>query len=357
MRNKNQHVIPNCYLKSWCDPRSLGDQNPHIWRVRRDGSQKRRKSPEKSFRANNRYTITMPNGDRNLVIENTLGGIENQFVNVLGRIRRREYLTPRDRAHLCLFTAAMHARADAVGEHWKKFYQSVHSQVVALEKKHNSTPTTSLESADMVKHAYPYTVDLSVEVLAPMLFRMPMTILVTDDALGFITSDNPCVWFVPNAHTMPPMLRHPSLSQPDIEISLPLTPQHLLLIAHRAYPQYVDARKATVDEANRSRRFNCTEEFVSWKGGTLPYWFDPGKEPDDTWEKSPEGMAALAEQERYKKWQVEYQEATNSRDETGDRRDASRLSPSSPGIEMTVANVWDADKTIVRTDDSCACRE
>ena len=105
MKNKNQHVIPNCYLKSWCDPRTPAEKIPYIWRISKDGTQKKNKSPEKSFTANNRYTITMPNGNRNLVIENTLGGIENQFVNVLGRIRRREDLTPRDRAHVCLFTA------------------------------------------------------------------------------------------------------------------------------------------------------------------------------------------------------------------------------------------------------------
>ena len=249
----------------------------------------------------------MPNGDRNLVIENTLGGIENQFVNVLGRIRRRE-LTPRERAHLCLFTAAMHTRSIAVGEHWKKFYQGVHNQVVALEKRRNAPPAKSLETADMVKHAHPNLVESGVEVLAPMLSTMPMSILVTDDELGFITSDNPCIWNVPNAHRLPPGLRHPSLSQPNIEISLPLTPQHMLLISHRVYPFYVDVKQTTVDDANRLRWLDCTEEFVSWKGETRPYWLDTGKEPDDAWEKTPEGKAALAEVEKRRKWEAEYEE-------------------------------------------------
>lgn len=33
MKNKKQHVIPNCYLKSWCDPRTPAGQSPYIWRV------------------------------------------------------------------------------------------------------------------------------------------------------------------------------------------------------------------------------------------------------------------------------------------------------------------------------------
>jgi hypothetical protein len=313
VKHKNQHVIPNCYLKSWCDPRTPAGQSPYIWRISRDGSQKKNKSPEKSFVANNRYTITMPNGDRNLVIEDTLAGIENKFVNVLGRIRRREPVTPLGKAHLCLFAAAMHTRSIAIGEHWKEFYKGVHNQVVALEKKRNAAPAKSLETADMVKHAHPYLVQSGVDVLAPMLFKMPMSILVTDDELGFVTSDDPCVWNVPNAHRMPPGLRHPSLSQPRIEITLPLTPQHILLISYRAYPPYVDVKRATVDDANRLRCLDCTEEFVSWKGEIRPYWIDPGEEPEDAWEKSPEGLAALAEQEKYRKWEADYQESRRAR--------------------------------------------
>lgn len=313
MKHKNQHVIPNCYLKSWCDPRTPAGQIPYIWRISRDGKTKKKKSPEKSFRANNQYTITMPNGDRNLVIENTLGGIETQFVNVLGRIRRREPLTPRERAHLCLFTAAMHTRAIAMGEHLKEFYQGVHNKVVALEKRRNAPPATSLETADMVKHAHPYLVESGVKVQAPVLFTMPMSILVTDDELGFITSDNPCIWSVPNAHKMPPGLRYPSLSQPSIEITLPLTPQHMLLISYRVYPLYVDVKQTTVDDANRLRWLNCTEEFVSWKGEVRPYWSDPGTEPDDAWEKTAEGRAAMAEAEKYRNWQTEYDEQKKSK--------------------------------------------
>jgi hypothetical protein len=277
---------------------------------------KKNKSPEKSFTATDNYTIKMPNGDRNLVIENTLAGIESQFVSVLGRIQRRERLTPLDKARLCLFTAAMHTRTIAMGEHWKEFHQGIHNKVVALEKKRNAPPAKSLETADMVKHAHPYLVESGIEILAPMLFKMPMSILVTDDELGFVTSDNPCVWNVPNAHRLPPDLRYPSLSQPEIEISLPLAPQHLLLISYRAYPPYVDVKQQTVDDANRLRCLDCTQEFVSWKGETRPYWLDPGQEPDDAWEKTPEGKAALAEAEKYSKWQAEYEKSRKAKQDS-----------------------------------------
>src|SRR5882762_10371422 len=74
-KHKKQHVIPNCYLKAWCDPLTPTGQIPYIWRISKDGSQSRKRAPEKSFTANDRYTITLPNGERNLVVEHTLAEI------------------------------------------------------------------------------------------------------------------------------------------------------------------------------------------------------------------------------------------------------------------------------------------
>ncbi len=127
---------------------------------------------------------------------------------------------------------------------------------------------------------------------------MRMVTLVTNDEIGFITSDTPCVWFNPNLYKVPPFYRHPGLGQKDIEVTLPVTPQHLLVVSHHDYPEYINVNQKAVDEFNRRTRFHCTEEFISWKGETKPYWFDPGKEPEDTWEKSAEGKRAIEERDR-----------------------------------------------------------
>jgi len=41
MKHKKQHIIPNCYLKSWCDPRTPAGQSPYNWRISRDGTKKK----------------------------------------------------------------------------------------------------------------------------------------------------------------------------------------------------------------------------------------------------------------------------------------------------------------------------
>jgi hypothetical protein len=297
VEKKKQHTIPKCYLKAWCDPRTPANQYPYIWRISRDGSVRKKKSPEKSFISTDRYTIKLPSGERDLIIENTLGGIENDFVNQLLRIRRRQQLSLHDKARLCLFVAAMHTRTIAMGEHWREQNQRLHDIVVALEQAHGAEPTTSLQTKELVEKAHQHIIASGIEVETPLLLQMHMSVLVTESELGFITSDNPCVWFNPNLHKIPPFYRSPGLVQRDIEVTLPLSPTHLLLITHRPSPLYVDVAESAVDEANRTTRFHCAEEFVSWKGETRPHWFERGKETEDTWEKSEVGKKALAERD------------------------------------------------------------
>jgi Protein of unknown function (DUF4238) len=290
---KKQHIIPRCYLRAWCDPTTPSGQHPFIWRISKDGTSKTKRSPEKSFTATDKYTIRLADGQRNLVIENTLAKIEADFVGVLGKVRSREKLSASDRARLCVFTAAMHSRTVSMGEHRKKQMSRLHEVVVDSEQAKNLPAVRSLETAKMVELAHQEAIAASLEHESPLLFQMQMTILMTDDEMGFITSDNPCVWFNPSLHKMPPAYRSPGLGQLAIEVTLPLTPQHALFISHQRTPEYVEVDQALLDESNRLTRFACNEEFVSWKGQTRPSWFERGEEPSDTWEKVEEHRKAL----------------------------------------------------------------
>ena len=297
MEKKNQHVIPKCYLESWCDPKSLNQPliTPYIWRISCDGSKKKNKSPENSFVSNDHYTIKLPSGERNLIVEDTLAGLESNFVQVLPKIRKQEPLTDDDRIHLILFTAAMHSRSKAMGKWFKNTNTDLHEMVVAMEQQHNLKPSTSLQTQKLVDHANAAAIPMLMQAEAPMLGIMQMSVLVTDDPLGFITSDTPVVWFNPEAYKWPPLYRSPGLGQKDIEVTLPLTPQHMFLFWHKNLPLYADIKQKSVDEGNRLRRVTCREEFVSWTGETKPYWFEIPNVPDDAWENTEDGKKAMAE--------------------------------------------------------------
>lgn len=246
---------------------------------------------------------------------------ENAFMSVLPKIKCRNRLDREDFARLCIFTATMYARTNVMGRHFKNFFRDIHELVVKGERAHNARPVTSLETKDMAEHAHQRTIQATLQTLPQMLFRMSLAILETDDRLGFITSDTPCIWFDPDAYKLPPGLRNPNLGNPRIEISLPVTPQHALLFTHSKLRGYMRSAPQTVNELNRRVRFGCAESFISKTGETNPFWFHEGVIPDDAWENTEEGKHALQQAQRHRdareKWKKEHQaEATNTKAKT-----------------------------------------
>jgi hypothetical protein len=295
---KHQHVVPQSYQKSWCAPDCPPDFEPYVWVVSRDGSEKKRKAPKNVFAENEKYTIRPSDGSRNLVVEDTLMHTEDGFLRVLPKIQQRNKLETRDIAALCIFTAAMFARTNMMGRQFIKFLGDIHELVVKGERTNNALAGTSLETADMAQHAHQRMIQATLETLPQMLFRMSLAVLDTDDELGFITSDTPCIWFNPDSHKLPPALRSPNLSDPRIEISIPLTPRHTLLFSHSHLRGYARATPQYVDELNWRVRRGCSEQFISWKGEIKPSWLEAGVLPDDAWENTAEGKHSLREAKR-----------------------------------------------------------
>ena len=69
--------------------------------------------------------------------------------------------------------------------------------------------------------------------VAPMLFKLPFVVLETSTAPGFITSDAPCVWFDPADYQTPRPRFAGGLESPTIQITLPLSPEQMLIFCKR----------------------------------------------------------------------------------------------------------------------------
>jgi hypothetical protein len=301
MEKKRQHIVPRCYQKAWCDPATPPNQEPYIWLISRDGSEKKKRAPAKTFVGTDIFTIRLPDGTRELVIEETLERIENNFVRLIERRISKQYdLDPQDRANLCIFTAAMFARVDPQARTYTDFLQQVHGKVKRLEELHNAEPKTSLTTGAMLENARAKYVAIAIQDLAELYAQMPMAILVAPETDHFITSDSPTVWFNPQAYKLPPLLRAPGLDQADIEVSLPLTPRYLMFLSHReSLLGYRTIPGKMVQEINRRTRAYCDEWFVSWEGEVQPYWFERGTQREDRWENTPEGKQALERKKKF----------------------------------------------------------
>lgn len=282
--HKKQHTIPRSYLAAWIEPVTPAGQTSAIYLISKANKTVRRKSPAKSFTQTDRYTVRLKDGTRDLAVEHVLGALESDFQGVLHSIRHEEKLTMLQRAKLCTFTAAMMGRSTQQGD-WLLKQQLEHLEKIRkMEKAHGAKPITSKEMEDALENHHAQLVVNSIEVIAPRLFRMMLTIFTTNDPIGFINSDAPAVMYNPKSHTFPPMYRSPGLLQRDVEVTLPLSPRHLALFSHNPAPRfYIPMTPADVDEANRTTYFFCEKEFVSRTGKVRDVWMSERQKPADAW--------------------------------------------------------------------------
>jgi hypothetical protein len=102
----------------------------------------------------------------------------------------------------------------------------------------------------------------------PILARMNLVIFTTDDDVGFLTSDHPCVWFDERVRHGPLSLRSKT-----IEVSMPVSPRSLALLCWENLPSYKSMSHPELDNANRMQQANCDEYFVVRRDAIKSEWF------------------------------------------------------------------------------------
>src|SRR5450755_976605 len=83
---KSQHFVPRTYLAAWCDPNRPSQMNDYVWRFSLGASLIGKKSPENLFKETDAYTISMPDGTRNLELEDGLSQLESDFAKIRDKV-------------------------------------------------------------------------------------------------------------------------------------------------------------------------------------------------------------------------------------------------------------------------------
>jgi len=280
--HKKQHFVPRSYLKAWCDPNTPTGQEPYIWRFSCDGSSAARKAPDTIFHETDLYTIKLNNGGRDLVLEHGLAQLESEFVSIRDTtLKQRKTIETKEHVLLCAFIAASQSgtptQRDHLGRQFKNILETMDDM---MEWAKTATPEEIRASADMMgpERERGITYD-EVKALAekplqtamfpaimtqtPLLAPLDFAVFTCDDGMVFITSDNPCVWFDPEGYKRPPLYQGPALMYESIEITLPVSPDQMIVLNRRGLNGYFPASERLVDELNRRTRFNCREYFVS----------------------------------------------------------------------------------------------
>ena len=280
MANKKQHVVPVSYLKAWCDPETPIGREPYVWVFERNERTGKPKAPHNIFWELDFYTLPGEEGHRDLTLEKGLGRLESDFATVRRKkLDARQQITQREHFIVCAFCAAMHVRTRAQRDYFAAQWRDILDAMDRMAGWVQKAPQAALSSfgrsiltseqgedlslshedvRQIVQYPAQSLLPHGIRVEMPILARMNMAILCTDDRVGFITSDHPCLWFDPASPNMPP-----GLDSKTTEVILPLSPQQLLLLNWRGLSGYIDMPLSTVAQANRSQRCSCDKQYVA----------------------------------------------------------------------------------------------
>ena len=277
-----QHYIPRTYLDAWCDIHTPLKHEPYVWLFEKNEKTGRKKSPVNLFHENNMYTMS-ENGERNLQLENAFGTVETKFSSIRDKLTKFESLDQKEHFILCGFVATMYARTrsqlDNFSEIWKKplgFLQAMEKG--KFQEKYGITPLisigdhaanfTSKEVEGMVNNPVQHVMPFIIQELAPKSMSLNLAVFHTDDPIGFITSDNPCVWY-------DFLNRLPSLDSETIELSMPISPNRLVLFNNAGVKGYSKITSDHLDEINRRTHLNALSNFVVNQNQPKNIWFEP----------------------------------------------------------------------------------
>jgi hypothetical protein len=297
MKNKRHHYIPSSYLSAWHDPECPKGYTPYVWIFSKDGTNARKKQPDNIFFEKDLYTIHDSNGERDLTLEFNLSRLEGEFAKLRKqKLSKHNPLEWRDSLILCMFVMAMHGRTISYRNHhssqWKKALDMAEKFQSAID---NASPEQRDRIMDVLADPHPddnnilsiedvrdlaerpiqNTLSMLVTEISLELARIPFVILETQVAGGFITSDNPCVWFDPASYENPREYSAGGLLSPTLEITLPISPTQMLIFGRKLigsiYIPNID--EEMVHSLNKRTRLGSHEYFVANNSIVRSEWF------------------------------------------------------------------------------------
>lgn len=115
---------------------------------------------------------------------------------------------------------------------------------------------------------------LLAEPMLSVESQMTMTIMCADEP-SFITSDSAVTWFDPTVARDKFLTHKSSLSDPGIEVTMPLSPRHAIILHYPMTPfvKPVSYRRANASTAAARRIAHYADKaLVSWRDGFDPTW-------------------------------------------------------------------------------------
>ena len=284
--NKSQHYVTKCYLSAWSDPTAPSHLEPYVWMFKAESRTGKPKAPKNVFEEADFYTVTTPHGERDLVLEHGLQELEGRFADIR-RHRLDKSIAPsvEEVTYLMAFMVAMSFRTKAHRayrqEQWANVLRGMDDAVLRAAAirpgkvptvRWGNNPNVTLSRDEVQKLAdapIQHMMAIEIATYLPVLAGKGLLVLETDDPVGFITSDDPCIWINERENARPPLL-------PDIGefgIMMPASPRQMLFVNPWNQNAFARVPADHVTDLNRQTRGHAHEYFISSRSIARDAWF------------------------------------------------------------------------------------
>jgi hypothetical protein len=267
---KNQHIIPQCYLKQFVDPKTPTGYEPYVWIFERDTKAGKKRAPKNILAETDFYTLK----GGNYVIEKTLAQIESEYAVIFEKkIKNKIPLDAREHLMFCAFVAAMLQRTLRQKESIENFMDQVIDHAKQLEMVHGVPPKTSLEWEKEKEDAHKLSVMQMIPKITEVLYNMNVAFLCTKNKrVSYITSDSPAFLF--NSQLQFQRFIGPGLGQKHVEVRLPLSPEISVCFSWiNNLRGYLTINEDMVHDANRMVYGYSHQYFIANSEKLKQRWF------------------------------------------------------------------------------------
>lgn len=270
---KNQHIIPQCYLKQFVDPNTSPGQEPYVWIFDRGNKKGKKKSPKNILSETDFYTLKIAGGEKDYSIEKSLSQLESEYSSVFEKkIKCKIPLSDYDHIVLCAFVAAMLQRTLKQKENIEGFFDQLIKIADDLEKAHGAKPKTSSELRQEKEDAHKLSMLQLIPKITQILLKMNLAFLCASRQGSFITSDAPCFLF--NEELQWQRFYGPGLGQKHIEVRMPLSPEISVSFSWvNNLRGYLEINTDHIHECNRMIFNHSHEYFIANSPKLKRRWF------------------------------------------------------------------------------------
>lgn len=248
---KRHHFVPQFYLRRFMTstPQEL------IWTYDLEKDDVRGSAVSATAFERYLYSVELPSGERLDDLENFIATVEGKAAPLFEKIIHGDNVEGQERADIASFLALMYVRTDAFRRHYAEAAMGMMQLQFWATAQHDGAFRTmvrkyeaacgplspeqreALRDGMLNPQKFIMSVDkgwtlralMFLDKLAPILFDMRWMLLRVGSPHFLITSDNPIVMMLPERHR-DPMFGGGGFLHKNIEVTLPLSPHHCLML-------------------------------------------------------------------------------------------------------------------------------